>query len=108
MTSALASALEVRGIPALGQITTEIETDFEEVERDRSVLTQLSKFGKPVRVLSAVRLHYRLTIPPGKREEAEQALETHDRVCAATLTLRRGVDVSCTWDIHITAKSPVT
>jgi len=101
MTSTLSSALEVRGIPTgSGQLTTEVEADFGEAERDMTVLTQLSHLGRPKRVLSAVRLNYQLTVPKGKRETAEEALKTHDRICSVKLTLKRGVYISWTWKIQ--------
>ncbi len=103
MTSTLSSALEARGIPGgPGDLTAEVEADIGGVDRDESVVTLLSKAGQKMRVVTDVRFHYRVNVPPGKREAAEEALRTHDLGCAVNQTLRRGINITCSWDIRET------
>lgn len=44
--------------------------------------------------LTAVKLHYRLKIPRGKRAEADRALELHEGNCPVHQTIQRGFQVS--------------
>lgn len=67
-------------------------------ERDKSNPTMLSNF--PRRLLSGVRLHFRMTLPTGKKAEVEQALDHLEDRCAVHRSLKRGIDLSYTWDIQ--------
>jgi organic hydroperoxide reductase OsmC/OhrA len=40
--------------------------------------------------ITAIRVRYELTVPRGKREAAERAVETHEQKCPAATTSVRG------------------
>ena len=46
--------------------------------------------------ITTIRIHYRLTIPKGKRPEAERAVAVHDRGCPATQSVSPAITVE--WD----------
>jgi uncharacterized OsmC-like protein len=98
MTSTLHGALEARGISSMGRVITDIEGDYAYEERDKSNPTVLSNF--PRRLLSALRLRFRVTLPPGRRAEVEHALDHLEERCAVHRTFKRGIDLSYTWDIQ--------
>lgn len=86
MTGTLAGALEARQIPAYGgMLETHVEGDIEE--------------GDKVLLLTRVRIKYKLTIPRGKREEAERALSLHDSRCPVSQSVQRGIKVEYSADI---------
>ncbi len=86
MTGTLAGALEARQIPAYGgTLETDVEGDIE--ERDKGLL------------LTRIRVKYRMTIPKGKREEAERALGLHDSRCPVSQSVQRGIKVEYSADI---------
>ncbi len=83
MVGTFGRALEARGIPSQpGRLFAEVEGDI--VDEDG------------VMALRALRIHYRVSIPPGKKEEAERALHFHERRCPLANTLRGVVELSCT------------
>lgn len=98
MISTLRGALEARGIPTDDRLIAEIEGDYAYEERDKNYPQLLVKV--PRRLLNSVRLHFRITIPLGKRKEVEQALDTLDQRCAVNRSLQKGIDLSYTWDIQ--------
>ena len=78
MTGTLAGALEARQIAAYGgTLETTEEGDIEEGDR--------------VLLLTRIRIKYRLTIPKGKRMEAERALALHESRCPGSPSVARGV-----------------
>ncbi len=54
-------------------------------------------------VLAAVRVHYRLRIPPGTREAVDRALARHQEKCPTAASLKGAVEVS--WTAEITERS---
>jgi organic hydroperoxide reductase OsmC/OhrA len=83
----LAGALEARGIPSYpDKLFSEVEGDIEKIE------------GRPM--VTNVRVTYHVKVPKGKREEAERAIEIHERGCPVAQSLKRGVAVS--WNGEIT------
>ena len=86
MTGTLAGALEARKIPAYGgTLETEVEGDIE--EENKLIL------------LTKVRIKYKLSIPKGKRAEAERALQLHDSRCPVSQSVQRGIKVEWSADI---------
>jgi uncharacterized OsmC-like protein len=87
LTGTLGSALEARSI-SLGpdDLTTEVEGHIEKVE------------GKPL--LTRVHLKYHVKVPKGKKAEAERTVETHERFCAVSQSLKRGITVDLEADIQ--------
>jgi len=86
MTGTLAGALEARQIPVFGgALETQVEGDIEE--------------GDKVLLLTRVRIRYKLTVPAGKRAEAERALALHDARCPVSQSVQRGITVEYTADI---------
>jgi uncharacterized OsmC-like protein len=86
MTGTLAGALEARQIAAYGgALETTVEGDIEEGDR--------------VLLLTRIRITYRLTIPKGKRTEAERALALHASRCPVSQSVQRGIQVDYSADI---------
>jgi uncharacterized OsmC-like protein len=56
----------------------------------------------PDRVMrvTAIRVKYHLTIPRGKREDAERALAVFERGCPVAQTLKGCVAITHEWEIH--------
>jgi uncharacterized OsmC-like protein len=87
MTGTLAGALEARQIAAYnGSLETEVEGDIE--EGDNKVL-----------LLTKVHINYKLSIPKGKREQAERALALHHSRCPVSQSVERGIRVEWSADI---------
>ena len=55
----------------------------------------IEKVGNGIKI-TTIRVHYRLTIPKDKREEAERAVAVHDRACPATQSVTPAITVE--WD----------
>lgn len=86
MTGTLSGALAARGISTVpNKLTTKVEADIEQVDR--------------MIVLSRVRLEYQVTVPRGKRAEAERAIEVHHKGCPVYQSLQRGIQVD--WSASI-------
>lgn len=86
MLGTLIGALEVR------QVRLERDAIVAEVEGVNEV-----REGLPV--LTAIRVRYRLTIPPGTRETVDRALAKHQEKCPTAASLEGAVDVSWTAEI---------
>ena len=86
MLGTLKAALEVR------QVRLEPEDLRAEVEGINEL-----RDGLPV--LTAIRIHYRLRIPPGSRETVDRGLARHQEKCPTAATLRGSIDVSWTAEI---------
>jgi uncharacterized OsmC-like protein len=56
----------------------------------------------PDRVMrvTAIRVKYHLTIPPGKRQDAERALAVFERGCPVAQTLKGCVAITHEWEIR--------
>lgn len=87
MVGTFGRALEVRGIPSQpDRLSAEVEGDIVDEEG--------------VMALRAIRIRYRVALPPGKREEAQRALRFHERGCPLANTLKGAVSLSYTADFE--------
>ncbi|MFQ5896443.1 MAG: OsmC family protein [Nitrospinota bacterium] len=87
MTGNMGGALEARQIPsAPDKLTAHVEGLIEEVN------------GRPL--VTTIRVHYRVRIPKGKLEEAQRALEVHERGCPASQSVRRGIAIEYTGEFE--------
>ena len=87
MTGTFGRALEVRGIPSHpDRLSADVEGDI--VDEDG------------VMALRAIRIRYRVKLPPGKLAAAERALAAHPRACPLANTLRGAVHIACTADFR--------
>ena len=85
MVGTFGRALEARGIPSHpNRLSAEVEGDI------------VDEAG--VMALRAIRIRYRVSLPPGKRKEAERVLRFHERGCPLANTLRGAVKISYTAD----------
>lgn len=83
MTGTLAVALAARKIPTQpDRLDSEVEGYFENVD------------GKPL--ITRIKVHYKVRVPRGKREEALRAIEVHERGCPASQSVQRGIKIE--WD----------
>ena len=83
MTGTLAVALAARKIPTQpDRLDSEVEGYIENVD------------GKPL--ITRIKVHYKVRVPKGKREEALRAIEVHERGCPASQSVQRGIKIE--WD----------
>jgi len=83
MTGTLAGALAARKIPTHpNRLTADAEGFIENVD------------GKPL--ITRIKVHYRVKVPNGKREDALRAIEVHEKGCPASQSVRRGIAIE--WD----------
>lgn len=83
MTGTLAVALAARKIPTQpNRLSSEVEGIIENVD------------GKPL--VTRIKVHYKVSVPKGKREEALRAIEVHEKGCPASQSVRRGIAIE--WD----------
>jgi uncharacterized OsmC-like protein len=83
MTGTLAVALAARKIPTQpDRLESEVEGYVENVD------------GKPL--ITRIKVHYKVRVPRGKREEALRAIEVHERGCPASQSVQRGIKIE--WD----------
>ena len=83
MTGTLAGALAARKIPSQpDKLASEVEGFIENVD------------GKPL--ITRIKVHYRLRVPKGKRDEAVRAIEVHEKGCPASQSVQRGIKIE--WD----------
>lgn len=86
MTGTLGGALEVRGIPSYpDKLSSDVEGDIEDVDG-------LMK-------ITRIRVHYRMKIPAGKKDEAQRALDVHVRGCPAAMSVKGCIAVEWTADV---------
>ncbi len=87
MTGTLAGALAARKIPTQpDRLSSEVEGFIENVD------------GKPL--ITRIKVHYKLRVPPGKRAEALRAIEVHEQGCPASQSVRRGIAIEWDGDVH--------
>jgi organic hydroperoxide reductase OsmC/OhrA len=80
MTGTLAGVLEARQIPSHpDKLTADVEGYIESVE------------GNPR--ITRIKVSYALKVPPGKKSQAERALEIHERHCPVSQSVRRGIEI---------------
>jgi uncharacterized OsmC-like protein len=83
MTGTLAVALAARKIPTQpNRLSSEVEGIIENVD------------GTPL--VTRIKVHYKVKVPKGKREEALRAIEVHEKGCPASQSVRRGIAIE--WD----------
>jgi uncharacterized OsmC-like protein len=83
MTGTLAVALAARKIPTQpNRLASEVEGIIENVD------------GKPL--VARIKVHYKVKVPKGKREEALRAIEVHEKGCPASQSVKRGIAIE--WD----------
>ena len=87
MTGTLAGALAARKIPTQpDRLSSEVEGFIENVE------------GKPL--ITKIKVHYRVKVPHGKREEALRAIEVHEKGCPASQSVRRGIAIEYNGEVE--------
>jgi len=80
MTGTLAGALEARQIPHYpDKLYADAEGIIENID------------GKPV--ITTVKISYHITVPKGKKVDAERAVAVHKAACAAATSVERGIRV---------------
>ena len=80
MTGTLAGALAARKIATQpDRLSSEVEGFIENVE------------GKPL--ITKIKVHYKVKVPHGKREEALRAIEVHEIGCPASQSVQRGIAI---------------
>lgn len=83
MAGTLAGALAARKIPTHpNRLSADVEGFVENVD------------GTPL--ITRIRVHYRVRVPKGKRQEAERAIEVHEKGCPVAQSVKRGIQVE--WD----------
>jgi len=83
MTGTRAGALAARKIPTSGdRLMADVEGVIENVD------------GHPL--ITRIKVHYRVKVPRGKREEAERAIAIHEKGCPASQSVQRGIAIA--WD----------
>jgi uncharacterized OsmC-like protein len=87
MTGTLAGALAARKIPTQpDRLSSEVEGFIENVE------------GKPL--ITKIKVHYKVKVPHGKREEALRAIEVHEKGCPASQSVQRGIAIEYDGEIE--------
>ena len=87
MTGTLAGALAARKIPTQpDRLSSEVEGFIENVE------------GKPL--ITKIKVHYKVKVPHGKREEALRAIEVHEKGCPASQSVRRGIAIEYNGEVE--------
>jgi organic hydroperoxide reductase OsmC/OhrA len=90
MTGTLAVALAARKIPTQpDRLDSEVEGYIENVD------------GKPL--ITRIKVHYKVRVPKGKREDALRAIEVHERGCPASQSVQRGIKIE--WDGEVAEDS---
>jgi uncharacterized OsmC-like protein len=83
MTGTLAVALAARKIPTQpNRLSSEVEGIIENVD------------GTPL--VTRIKVHYKVKVPKGKREEALRAIQVHEQGCPASQSVKRGIAIE--WD----------
>ena len=83
MTGTLAGALAGRKIPSQpDKLSSEVEGFIENVD------------GKPL--ITRIKVHYKLRVPKGKRDDALRAIDVHEKGCPASQSVQRGIKIE--WD----------
>ena len=87
MTGTLGRALEVRGIPSHpDKLSSAVEGDIEDVDG--------------VMKITRIRIRYRIKLPTGKRDEAQRALDVHERGCPAAMSIKGSIAVEWAADFE--------
>lgn len=86
MYGTLRGALAARGI------------DLDPGKYGATVEGRIESRGGPIRI-TEITIHYDLTVPAGKRVEAERALQAHPKGCPAHESVKDAIRVTWTADI---------
>ena len=86
MLGTLNGALEVRGIKLAPDAISASATGVNEL------------VGGIVRLIS-IKVHYRLSIPPGTRDAVDRALSRHQEKCPTAMSLAAAIAISWTADV---------
>ena len=87
MTGTLAGALAARKIPTQpDRLESEVEGFIENID------------GKPL--ITRIKVHYKVKVPAGKREDALRAIAVHEKGCPASQSVQRGITIE--WDGEVT------
>jgi uncharacterized OsmC-like protein len=89
--------LEAHEIP-VESVTAEVEGD---VEKDAGPAWPLAR-PKPGKIplLTQVRVHWHIVVPPGKGEITDAAVALSHRACTIVQSLEHGIDVDPSWEIE--------
>jgi len=80
MTGTLAGALAAREIPvAADKLVAHVEATVEAID------------GMPL--ITKIEVHYKVTVPKGKRDEALRAIQVHESQCPTSQSIRRGIAI---------------
>ncbi len=60
----------------------------------------INEIVERIPVLTEIRVHYRLKVPPGTRETIDRVLERHASRCPTAVSLSGAVEVTWTADIE--------
>jgi uncharacterized OsmC-like protein len=83
MTGTLAGALAARKIPTQpDRLQADAEGFIENVD------------GRPL--ITRIKVHYKVRVPKGKRDEARRAIDVHEKGCPASQSVQRGIAIE--WD----------
>ena len=86
MTGTLAGALAARKIPVgADKLGADVEATVEVID------------GMPL--ITKIKVHYRLKVPKGKREEALRAVHIHEAQCPTSQSIRRGIAIEFDGDV---------
>jgi uncharacterized OsmC-like protein len=85
MTGTLAGALEARKIPSENNLVANVEA-------------KIRSEGKMF-LIDSVHIGYQVTIPGGRRAEADRALASHEKYCPVHESIKRGFPI--TWSAEI-------
>ena len=86
MTGTLSGALAARAITSYpDKLFAEVEGYIEDVE------------GKPL--ITRIHVKYHLKVPKGKKDEAQRAIDHHEKNCPASQSVRRGIAIE--WEGEI-------
>jgi organic hydroperoxide reductase OsmC/OhrA len=87
MTGTLAGALAARKIPTQpDRLESQVEGIIENVD------------GRPL--VTKIKVHYKVRVPPGRRGDALRAIEVHEKGCPASQSVQRGIAIE--WDGEVT------
>jgi uncharacterized OsmC-like protein len=77
---------------------------FERESYKAAVEGRITGIGKTIRI-TAIHVHYELTVPPEAREAAERALEVHPEGCPAHQSVKNAIAI--TWSATLRAGGEV-
>ena len=77
----------MRGIPSHpDKLRAQVEGDIEDVDG--------------VMKITRIRVRYHITLPKGKRDEAQRALDVHERGCPAAMSVKDSIAIEWSADFE--------